>query len=121
MDETLTRKHFCSNLLTAWAALALPGCGGGGDYGSAPAPAPAPPAATCGNVISDNHGHVFVVDRADLDSATDKTYDIRGTSGHTHQVVLSLAQLAALKAGGTVSVMSSVAELHAHAVSVSCT
>ncbi|MBI5721143.1 MAG: hypothetical protein HZC37_26015 [Burkholderiales bacterium] len=120
MDETLTRKHFCGNLLAAWAALALPGCGGGGDYGSTPAPPPVPPGATCGSVISDNHGHVLEIERADLDSTTDKTYDIRGSSGHTHQVVLTPTQLSTLKAGGTISVFSSVAELHAHAVSVAC-
>ena len=59
------------------------------------------------------HGH-------DLDLATAQTYEIGGASPHTHQVTLGAAQLASLKAGGVVAVTSSLAEGHAHAVTVNC-
>lgn len=128
MNEIPSRRAFSSrlsgHLLVAWAVVALPGCGGGGGGYDSPAPAPTPapaPAGSCGNTtISGNHGHVLVVPRADLDLAADQAYDIRGTSPHTHQVGLSAAQLAALKAGGTVTVTSSPGDGHTHLVSVSC-
>ncbi len=44
-----------------------------------------------------------------------------GSPAHMHSVTLEAAQLATLKGGGTVTVTSSVADLHAHMFMVSCT
>ncbi|MCW5632430.1 MAG: hypothetical protein KIT17_03770 [Rubrivivax sp.] len=135
MDEPLSRKAFCGGVLAAWALLALPslsGCGGGGDGGAAPAPSPAAPVpspAACGNTIGNNHGHVLAVSRADLAAAAnagygtpqDLFYDIAGTSGHSHVVMLNATHQAVLLAGGAVNVVSSLGDGHTHDVALTCT
>ena len=104
----ISRKAFLIQAASGGWLLATAGCGGGGgDSGSSRNP-PAPPAGSgCAATISDNHGHVLAIAAADLDSTSDKTYDIQGSAGHTHSVTFTAAQLAQLKAGNTVSVTSS--------------
>lgn len=118
MDASITRKTFCGALAGSTVALLFQGCGGGGS--DAPAPAPAPGAAGCSDTIAANHGHTLVVATADLDSATDKVYDIQGAAVHSHSVTLTVAQLRALKAGTTVTVTSSTTAAHEHAVTILC-
>lgn len=115
----MTRQTFCRALGAGVALLAAGGCGGGGDSAPAPGPAPAAGCGSSGAGISGNHGHTLTVARADLDSTTALTYSIAGSAGHDHSIVLSPANLAALKAGGTVTVSSSVTD-HGHSVTVSC-
>jgi UDP-N-acetylmuramyl tripeptide synthase len=57
---------------------------------------------------------------ADLDSLVDKVYDIRGTSGHTHTVTLTVAILRQLKAGTAITVASSAEPGHSHDVTTRC-
>jgi hypothetical protein len=113
----ISRKAFLIQVASGWA---LASCGGGGgDSGNPPAPAP-PAGVACAATISDNHGHVLAIAAADLDSTTDKTYDIQGTAGHTHSVTFTAAQLAQLKAGGTVSVTTTMALAHDHRIGEHC-
>ena len=119
-------------LLSASAAVVLTGCGGGGDDDTSqqtPAPVPAPTPAVGGatalscpqTVISDNHGHVFAsIPAEDLDSTTDKVYDIQGQSNHPHTITLTPTQLAQVKAGSTVTVVSSENASHNHRVTFTC-
>ena len=118
MTASITRKTFCGALAGSTVALLFQGCGGGGS--DAPAPAPAPGAAGCSDTIAANHGHTLVIAKADLDSATDKVYDIQGAAVHSHTVSLTVARLRALKAGTTVNVTSSTTAAHEHAVSILC-
>lgn len=138
MDTQLTRKAFCQSLLGGTVLLLVQSCGGGGsDTGSGTTPdgaaaaSPAtgtpatgtttvPPSTGCSNTIADNHGHILTVAVADLDSPTDMVYHIQGNATHDHSVTLSVANLRALKAGGTVNTLSSVTELHQHSITVSC-
>jgi hypothetical protein len=114
----ITRKAFLIQVASGWA---LAGCGGGGgDSSNPPAPAPAPGSLACTAAISDNHGHVLAIAAADLDSTTDKTYDIEGTAGHTHSVTFTAAQLAQLKAGTTVSVTTTMTLNHDHRIGEHC-
>ncbi len=122
-----TRKLFLSQFASGTFVLALQGCGGGGDS-AAPAPAPSPtpspppPAAACNAFsFSANHGHSLSIARADLDSTVAKTYSITGSAGHEHQVTLSAAQLAQLKAGMSVSVTSTFDSGHSHQMGGGCT
>ena len=119
----ISRKQFVETMVSGGTLLLIAGCGGGGSYGGTPAPAPAPaPANTCNQAtISDNHGHVLAIPKADLDSMTDKTYDIQGTADHTHSVTFTVAQLAALKAGMPVGVQSTTTLAHSHLVTETCT
>ena len=114
----ISRKRFIEALAGGSALLVLSGCGGGGSsYGGGN---PAPSTSGCNEVISANHDHVLTIAVADLDSATPKTYDIRGAADHSHQVTFSVAQLKQLKAGTTVTVTSTVAEGHMHNATVNC-
>ena len=100
--------------------LLVQGCGGGGSDSGAGSNNP-PAANTCGGSISGNHGHTISIPKADLDSMTDKTYNIQGTATHNHTITLTPAQLTQLKtAGASVDVTSSTAEAHNHGVTVSC-
>lgn len=123
MSAPMTRKTFCGALAGSTVALLVQACGGGGSDSSAvpgPAPSPAPGGAGCTEMIAGNHGHVLLVATADLDSPTDKAYDIQGGAGHNHTVTLTVAQLRALKAGTTVSVTSSTTDAHDHGVTIIC-
>jgi hypothetical protein len=113
----ISRKAFLIQVASGWM---LASCGGGGGDSNPPAPAPPPAGSGCAATISDNHGHVLAIATADLDSTTDKTYDIQGSAGHTHSVTFSAAQLAQLKAGNAVSVSSSMALNHDHSIGERC-
>lgn len=117
----ITRKTFLVRLAGGGLAFGLGGCGGGGSSGGGETQAPA--AHACGAQVTVNHGHHLDVPFEDLDSTTDRTYDLAGAPDHMHTVSLSAAQLALLKAGQSVTVTSSVASAgpgHTHAVTVSC-
>ena len=129
MIETITRKEFVARVAGASVVLLFQACGGGGssDGGTilaapAPGPAPSPTAssATCTDTIVANHGHVLTVAATELDSMVDLTFDIHGTADHTHFVLLTVAQLSALKAGTTVATQSTITLDHQHDVSISC-
>lgn len=113
----LTRKRFLGVAAGGSAGLLLGACGGGG-YGGG-----GTPTSSCGASIAGNHGHNVPILVADLDSTSDRTYDIRGTAAHTHGITLSTAQLAQLKAGMTVNVTSTPGDTdnHTHAISLACT
>ena len=120
MTAPMTRKAFCGALAGSTVVLLFQGCGGGGDTA---APAPAPGGAGCVDTIANNHPtpHALVVAKADLDSLTDKTYDIQGAAAHTHSVTFSVAQLRTLKTGTAVTVTSSMGAGHDHTVTATCT
>jgi len=88
---------------------------------STPSTAPSStPSAGCGSTFDFNHGHVLTVLRSDLDSTTAVSYDIQGTADHTHTVTLTVAQLATLKTGASVTVVSTTTDFHEHIITVSC-
>jgi hypothetical protein len=113
----ISRKAFLVQLLpTASAGWVLGGCGGGGGGDAMPS------SGQCSAAIAGNHGHALSVPRADLDSTTDRSYDIQGSAVHTHMVTFTAAQLAMLKAGQAVSVTSTPfsGDGHTHLVTESC-
>ncbi len=83
-------------------------------------PPPTPAVTSCGAQFDFNHGHVLVIQKADLDSPTAMSYDITGNADHGHSVTFSPAQLAALKAGASVTVTSTTSFFHQHVLTVSC-
>ena len=87
----------------------------------------APPAATCADPLpetqlpdSTGHMHSVTVAASTLNSTTAQTFMTNVVLGHQHSITLQPAELSALKSGGSVTVTSSVADLHAHMFSVSC-
>ena len=115
----LTRKLFLRQMGGGCLTLVLAGCGGGGDDDEVVKP----PAVThCNNFLfSGNHGHALEIPAADLDSLTDKSYSIQGTASHDHPFTLTAANLARLKAGQAILVVTTGTTLeHTHDVSGSC-
>jgi hypothetical protein len=110
----ITRKQLLHATAGASVLVLLQACGGGGGYGD---DAPFSQCGANGNAIAANHGHVLAIPAADLDAAT---YNITGTSNHTHTVTLTPAQLQDLKAGRTVRLTSSTDSNHNHEVTASC-
>jgi len=71
-------------------------------------------------VISANHGHALVLPQADIEAGEEKTYSIKGSSGHDHLLTVTEAQFAVLAGGGSVTIVSSNDAGHTHSVTVRC-
>jgi hypothetical protein len=81
----------------------------------------APAELKCRESITQNHGHAITVPVADLDSTSPKTYSIKGTSAHSHSIVLEAQDFADLKAGLSVKKTSDMnGETHDHDVTILC-
>jgi len=115
-DRTsLTRREF-----TLEAALAiLAGCvitiGETACSKSTTAPTSAPPSDVNGN-ISANHGHIATITGAQITAGGALTLNIQGTATHPHMVMISQADLTALKNRQTVTSTSSTDSGHSHTV-----
>jgi hypothetical protein len=118
MTTGMTRKGFCGSVLGATALLLIQSCGGGGSSYSGTAGATA--GVGCSNTIAANHGHILAIALADLDSVTDKTYNIQGSAEHNHSVTLTVAQLRTLKTGASVTTISSTTLDHQHDIAITC-
>lgn len=121
---TMTRKQFLRSILGASVGVAgvatLAACGGDDGGGTATPDAAGATCTTPTNSIAGNHGHTLMVSLADVTAAASKTYDIMGTSAHTHSVTLTPAHFATLAGRGTVTVTSTSGSAHTHEVTVQC-
>jgi hypothetical protein len=89
-------------------------------------PTAAPTNASTGDkagAISNNHGHSAVITGAQLDAGGGLTLDIMGSAPHTHQVILTGAQVVDIRNGQTVTMESTVTDggpaylgVHSHGV-----
>lgn len=70
--------------------------------------------------IGTNHGHRLEIPPADIAAGSERTYDIRGSSGHAHSVTVSAANFATLAGGETVMLTSTSGGGHTHAVTLVC-
>ena len=83
----------------------------------------APPAMACTTAtasIGANHGHALVVSQAEVAAGVEKSYNIQGSSGHAHTVVVTAAMFATLKASRMVQTTSSTGSSHTHSITVTC-
>jgi hypothetical protein len=69
---------------------------------------------------STGHTHSVTIAASTLSSTTAQTFPTSVAVGHQHNVTLQPADLSALASGGSVTVVSSIADLHAHMYAVSC-
>ena len=140
----LTRKQFLRSMIGFGAGAVVLGCSNGGgspeptvDAPSslpstdAPAQQPmtdasidAPPTTMACNsttaTIGTNHGHTANVPAADVNAGVQKSYDIKGSSGHPHTITVTAAMFAMLKAGTPVTVTSTNDANHTHTVTITC-
>lgn len=125
--RNLDRREFgreAALALLGGAVVTVYGCsgGGGGGYSSPVSPATPPPGTTVSGAsdatgaISSNHGHVAVITAAQLTAGNGLRLDIRGQADHGHSVELTAAQVAQVRGGTRVSLDSTDAEGHRHAV-----
>jgi hypothetical protein len=117
----MTRKEFLRSIAGAGVGAAgltaLAACGD--DGGSTPPPDTAQ--ASCTASIGTNHGHTMSVSRDDVMAGAEKTYQIQGSSGHPHTVVVTAAMFTMLQNNTAVMVRSSMDDLHDHQVTINCT
>jgi len=128
---TMTRKEFLGSVVKGAAgavglAALVAACGGddgGGGGGSGTPDAPAAASCTMNgttDTISNNHGHVISVTKDDVTAGVDKTYDIMGTSAHTHSVTVTAAMFTMLQGNTQVTVTSTTGTGHTHDVTIKC-
>jgi hypothetical protein len=69
------------------------------------------------------HTHTVTVDAATLNATTPQTLitSSAGVPAHTHMVTLTADNLATLRGGGMVDVLSAVSGAHTHTYRISCT
>jgi len=120
----MTRRQF---LGTSLATAALAACGGDDGGGGNNNPDAAVSTKSCTDngtsvQISGNHGHVLMVTAADVTAAADKTYDITGTSAHSHSVTVTAANFGMLASNpsGSVMVTSTSGGGHTHQITILC-
>ncbi len=127
---TLSRKDFVRLTVVTLGGGALglgfPACGSpstetdAGTGGGSAATGGGGGASTCAsNGITGNHGHSLMVPAADFGGPGDKTYDITGTSAHSHTITLTAAQRTTILAGTSLTV-TSTSSGHTHDVTVTC-
>jgi hypothetical protein len=127
------RSFLCSGLALTTGSLVLARVGSAFGETVGPSPAsPGPPAAsevsgataaTCevlGVSIANNHGHELLVSVADIVAGKPKTYDLAGSSGHSHEVTLLAEDFAAIARGKDLRVASTAVSNHRHTVRVRC-
>jgi hypothetical protein len=131
---TMTRWQFLQASAVGAAALAWTAACGGDDDGvtadaapgnpdAAPASCTANGAGASGTQIFGNHGHVLVIPAADVNAASmDRSYSIKGTSAHDHNVIITAADFDMLKQNlsGVVMETSDSDGSHTHVVTVFC-
>jgi hypothetical protein len=124
----------CSSSSTGGGSGGSSGTGGSGSGGSsADAKVDTGPAIMCADPLptsqlpdSTGHTHMLFVPLSALSATTDQSELTTGfpmdSSGHFHTVTLSVADLATLKGGGSVTKTSSVSgdPAHSHMYMVSC-
>ena len=93
----------------------------GGDTGGG-GPTPQPDCLNAGTNVSFNfnHGHVLAVSKEDVAAGVSRTYDITGSSGHSHSVTVTGSDFATLAGNQQIVEVSTSGGGHTHTVTVSC-
>ena len=120
----ITRKEFLGRLLQGAAGAAgvalIAGCGGSSSS-SADAHAVSCTMNGTQTTIGDNHGHVMMVSKDDVNAGVDKPYNIMGTATHTHTVMVTAAMFTTLKGDTTVTTSTLPDSTgHNHMITVMC-
>jgi hypothetical protein len=112
----MTRRELLELTALALGAVA---CGGGGSSGASSAPVSCIDNGTSASIYA-NHGHVLTVTKADVIAGVEKVYNIQGSATHAHLVTITAALFTQLQANMAADTTSTLADLHDHAIVVSC-
>ena len=115
----LDRKAFLTGIAGVTVTLIVTACGGDDEGGST--------GGGDGNctddidvAITSNHGHELQIPAADFDSGQTKTFSIKGSSDHDHQVVFTAQDFTDLKAGKKITKESTNTGGHTHPMQIVC-
>lgn len=72
----------------------------------------------CKVTFSGQDEHEMIIPAADIAAKVDKTYDVQGVAGHTHEVTVSAAQFEKLAKKEALSLKASIGDAHTHVVLV---
>jgi hypothetical protein len=126
----ISRRQFTITLVLTPVASWLAACGGGDGYGGSGSArdgttSDTSPTIACDGVgakssLVEGHAHDLCVPANDLSSPPGggATYTTTTEDGHTHQVTLDAAQLAAVGRGEVVRVTTTTTEGHVHTYSL---
>ena len=70
---------------------------------------------------SSMHTHTVTVGATTLNATTSQTLTTSNASNHTHMITLTAANLATLRGGGMVEILSTNNSSHTHTYRISCT
>jgi len=127
--KTMDRKTFIKKtagaLLLAAPVYALLSCSSSSDDSGSNNPPPGGGNPDClangtSSSIGSNHGHSITVSSSDVNTGTEKTYNITGSGDHSHSVTVSSANFTTLKNNQSISVTSTNDDDHTHSVTISC-
>ncbi|HWB81366.1 MAG TPA: hypothetical protein VG755_40665 [Nannocystaceae bacterium] len=120
---TISRKSFVNGSIVSALVIAT-GCAADDDDGEDGADESGGGDCSGGATanIGTNHGHSASVSGADVAAGAAKSYDITGSSPHSHMISLSAGDMATLAGGASVMVTSTSggADGHTHAVTLLC-
>src|SRR5689334_8097884 len=116
----LDRKAFLTGIAGVTVTLIVTACGGDDSGGGSSNGGDGNCADGIDTAITSNHGHALTIAAADLDSAQNKTYSIKGTSDHDHSVTLTTQDFADLKGGKKVIKESTSGAGHTHPIQIVC-
>jgi len=122
MDRKSFLQKASATLLVGIPFLSLWGCGDDVDDGSGAPPSNSDTdcvANGTNSAIQSNHGHSLTVSASDVNAGAEKTYDITGGAGHSHQVTVTSGNFTTLKSNQSITVTSTTTG-HTHSVTISC-
>ena len=120
--QSIDRREFtlqAALLALSGVTITVSACGGSDSPSTPTTPTTTTPPAPSGDEVgsvSANHGHTAVITAAQLAAGGAINLDISGTSGHTHTVQLSAAEVGQIAAQMRVTKTSSTDGGHNHDV-----
>ena len=116
----LDRKEFLTGVASVAATLVVNACGGDDSEGTTTGGGDGNCNDDIDVVITGNHGHELSIPSADFDSGQGKTYNIQGTSAHSHSITLTAQDFTELKAGKKITKESTNDSGHTHPMQIIC-
>jgi hypothetical protein len=116
--RTLDRRAFTVEsalAILSGVLITITGCDDNNDKNNPSTPSPVVSGDVSG-VVSNNHGHVATITRAQLTTGNALNLDIQGTASHTHTVQLTAAEIMQIGGGQRVAKDSTTDSGHNHTV-----
>lgn len=122
---TTTRREFLSGimhgaLVPVVVGLGSSACSDGSTPGDSLRDGGPTECSSIGARVTFNHGHTIEVPLADVEAGNSKTYTVVSNGSHSHTVLVTAEQFAALATGTMVTATTSLNSGHMHGVEITC-